>query len=47
MANATNIVKTNFLKKDGGLINLGVMGKGGKIKGDPVMIYFVDTFPKE
>ncbi|MFW6272673.1 MAG: PAS domain-containing protein [bacterium] len=47
MVHATNIVKTDFIKKDGGLVRLGVMGKGGKIKGEPVMIYFVDTFPKE
>ncbi|MDA3931417.1 MAG: PAS domain-containing protein [Tenericutes bacterium] len=47
MAHATNIVQTDFIKKDGSLINLKVMGKGGKIKGEPVMIYFIDTFPKE
>lgn len=47
MDHATNIVKTDFIKKDGELINLGVMGKGGKIKGEPVMIYFINTFPKQ
>lgn len=47
MVHATNIVKTDFIKKDGSLINIGVMGKGGKIQGEPVMIYFIDTFPKQ
>jgi len=47
MAHATNIIRTDFIKKDGSLINLGVMGKGGKIQGEPVMIYFIDTFPKQ
>ncbi|QWC00569.1 PAS domain-containing protein [Mycoplasmatota bacterium] len=46
MENAINSVKTDFIKKNGELLNLKVMGKGGKIKGEPVMIYFVDTFPK-
>jgi PAS domain S-box-containing protein len=43
----TNVTKVGFIKKDNSIIKVRVMGRGGKVQGKPVIIYFVDTFPKE
>ncbi len=43
----TNVSKVSFIKKDNSIIERRVMGRGGKVQGKPVIIYFVDTFPKE
>ncbi len=43
----TNIAKVAFIKKDNSIIERRVMGRGGKVQDKPVIIYFVDTFPKE
>ncbi|MFO7969987.1 MAG: PAS domain-containing protein [Bacillota bacterium] len=47
LSKAVNQVKVTFIKKKNQTIDVRVMGKGGKVKGEPVMIYFVDTFPRE
>ena len=46
LSKAINVVKVKFIKKNNETIEVLVMGKGGKVKGESVMIYFVDTFPK-
>lgn len=47
LSKAVNVVKVRFVKKNNDTVNIQVMGKGGRIKGEPVMIYFVDTFPRQ
>ncbi|MFW5794499.1 MAG: PAS domain-containing protein [Bacillota bacterium] len=47
LSRAVNVVKVEFIKKNNKTIEVQVMGKGGKVKGESVMIYFVDTFPRE
>jgi PAS domain S-box-containing protein len=43
----TNVTKAGFITKNGDIITVKVMGKGGRVQGEPVIVYFVDTFPKD